>query len=135
VSSLIDIYNSLILTVLFLWSALSDEMTALSFLYMLLALASIVFLGSESFATIFYCLRSDISHFVASYDSQAGLGSFSYSPEANQTGNTVSQQNFHCCVESSWKHVYPNVLQRRLYMLRPVHDNPSGACVYVAGIT
>jgi hypothetical protein len=37
-------------------------------LYMLLALASAVFLWSE---TIFYCLRFDTSLFVASYDSHS----------------------------------------------------------------
>jgi hypothetical protein len=45
-------------------------------LYMLLALASAVFLGSESLVleTIFYCLRLETSHFVASYDSQGHGG-------------------------------------------------------------
>jgi hypothetical protein len=42
-----DIYYSLTLSVLFLWGALSDERTGL-FLYMLLALTSVVFVGSES---------------------------------------------------------------------------------------
>jgi hypothetical protein len=45
-------------------------------LYMLLALASVVFLGSESLGlvTIFYCLRFETSLFVASYDSQGHGG-------------------------------------------------------------
>jgi hypothetical protein len=46
-------------------------------LYMLLGLPNAVFLGSESLvlATIFYCLRFETSHFVASYDSQGHGGS------------------------------------------------------------
>jgi hypothetical protein len=65
-----DIYYCLTVTVLFLWGALPDNRTGLSF-YMLLALASAVFLGPESLglATIFYCLRFETSFFVASYDS------------------------------------------------------------------
>jgi hypothetical protein len=45
-------------------------------LYMLLALAGEVFLGSESpgLATIFYCLRFETSLIVASYDSQSHGG-------------------------------------------------------------
>jgi hypothetical protein len=41
-------------------------------LYMLLGIPNAVSLGSESLvlATIFYCLRFETSHFVASYDSQ-----------------------------------------------------------------
>jgi hypothetical protein len=57
-------------------------------LYMLLVLASAVFLGSESLGltTIFYCLRFETSLFVASYDSQGHCGDIrprlhtSYSP-------------------------------------------------------
>jgi hypothetical protein len=45
-----DIYNSLTVTVLFFWAALSNERTGL-YLYMLLVLASAVFLGSESLGT------------------------------------------------------------------------------------
>jgi hypothetical protein len=46
-------------------------------LYMLLALASVVFLGPSplGLVTIFYCLRFETSHFVASYDSQGHGGS------------------------------------------------------------
>jgi hypothetical protein len=45
-------------------------------LYMLLALASVAFLGSCSFwvVTIFYCLRFETSLFVASHDSQGHGG-------------------------------------------------------------
>jgi hypothetical protein len=59
----------LAVTVLFLWSALSDERIGL-FLYMLLVLASVVFLGPSpiGLVTIFYCLRFETSLFVASYD-------------------------------------------------------------------
>jgi hypothetical protein len=44
--------------------------------YMLLALPSVVFLGSESLSTvtIFYCLRFETSLFVASFDSQGHGG-------------------------------------------------------------
>jgi DNA polymerase III epsilon subunit-like protein len=66
-------HYSLTVTVLFLCDALSDERTCL-LLYMLLVLASVVFLGSESLATIFYCLRFETSIFVAFYDSQAHGG-------------------------------------------------------------
>jgi hypothetical protein len=43
---------------------------------MLLDLASVVFLGSESLGTvaIFYCVRFETSLFVASYDSQGHGG-------------------------------------------------------------
>jgi hypothetical protein len=43
---------------------------------MLLALAGVVFVGSESLGlvTIFYCLRFETSLFVASYDSQCHGG-------------------------------------------------------------
>jgi hypothetical protein len=45
-------------------------------LYMLLVLASAVFLGSDSLGphTIFYCLRFETSLFVSSYDSQGHGG-------------------------------------------------------------
>jgi hypothetical protein len=52
-----DIYYSLTVTVLFFWGALSDERTGLSF-YMLLALASVIFLGSESLSTRDHILLS-----------------------------------------------------------------------------
>jgi hypothetical protein len=71
-----DIYYSLTFTVLFLWGALSHERTGLSF-YMLLVLASVVFLGSESLSTRDHILLSQIWDFlfVASYDSQGhGVG-------------------------------------------------------------
>jgi hypothetical protein len=47
-----------------------------SLLYMLLALASAVFLGPSplGLATVFYCLRFETSLFVASYDSQGHGG-------------------------------------------------------------
>jgi hypothetical protein len=56
-----DIYYFLTVTALFL-----------CLLYMLLVLASAVFLGAEYLGTqtIFYCLRFETSLFVASYDSQ-----------------------------------------------------------------
>jgi hypothetical protein len=48
--------------VLFFWGALSDERTGLSF-FMLLALASVVFLGSESLSTRDHILLSQIRDF------------------------------------------------------------------------
>jgi hypothetical protein len=57
-----DIYCSLTVTVLLLWGALSDERTDLSF-YMLLALASVVFLGSESLGIRDHILLSRIWNF------------------------------------------------------------------------
>jgi hypothetical protein len=57
-----DIYYSLTVTVLFFWGDLSDERTGLSF-YMLLALASVVFLGSESCGTRDHILLSQIWDF------------------------------------------------------------------------
>jgi hypothetical protein len=50
-------------TDLFLWGALSDERTGLSFIYVLLALASAVFLGSESLGTWDHILLSQIWYF------------------------------------------------------------------------
>jgi hypothetical protein len=62
-------------TVLFLWGALSDKRSGLSF-YVPLALASAAFLGSSPLGleTIFYCFRFETSLFVASYDSQGHGG-------------------------------------------------------------
>jgi hypothetical protein len=45
-----DIYYSLTVTVLFLWGALSDERTGLSFVYAA-APRQVVFLGSDSLGT------------------------------------------------------------------------------------
>jgi hypothetical protein len=52
-----------------------DDSHYLVTLYMLLALASAVFLGSGCLATHdhIYCLRFQISLFVASYDSQGHI--------------------------------------------------------------
>jgi hypothetical protein len=58
-----DIYYCLTVTVLFFCGASSPMRKRVCLLYMLLALASAVFL-------IFYCLRFETSLFVASYDSQ-----------------------------------------------------------------
>jgi hypothetical protein len=44
----------------FLWGALSDERTGLSFVYRLLALTSAIFLGSESLETRDHILLSHI---------------------------------------------------------------------------
>jgi hypothetical protein len=55
-------YYSLAVTVLFLWGALSDERMGM-FLYMLLALVSVVFLGSESLRTPDHILLSQILDF------------------------------------------------------------------------
>jgi hypothetical protein len=52
-------YIHLTVTVLFLWGALSDERMGLSF-YMLLALASVIFLGSEFLRTRDHILLSQI---------------------------------------------------------------------------
>jgi hypothetical protein len=64
------------LTVLFLWGALSDERTGLSFIYAAgpcqrnLSLVP----SPMGLATIFYCLTFETSLFVASYDSQGHGG-------------------------------------------------------------
>jgi hypothetical protein len=70
-----DLYYCLTVAGLFIWGALSDDRTGLSFT-LLLALASAVIFGSESRRTgaIFYCLRFETSLFVASYDSQGHGG-------------------------------------------------------------
>jgi hypothetical protein len=71
-----DIYYTLTVMVLFLWDALSDERTGLSFVYAAdsrqRSLSRVrIPLG---LVTIFYCLRFETSHFVASYDSQGHGG-------------------------------------------------------------
>jgi hypothetical protein len=70
-----DIYYCLTVAVLFLLGAVSDERTGL-FLYMLLALARKVFLGSESLGTRDHTLLSQIWDFpfLASYNSQGHGG-------------------------------------------------------------
>jgi hypothetical protein len=57
-----DIYYSLTVTVLFLWGALSDERTGLSFVYAA-GPCHVVFLGSESLGTRDHILLSQIWHF------------------------------------------------------------------------
>jgi hypothetical protein len=61
--------------VLFLWGALSDERTGV-FCICCWPLPAQSFSGPNPMrlATIFYCLRFDPSHFVASYDSQGHGG-------------------------------------------------------------
>jgi hypothetical protein len=62
-SSWPDIYYCLTVTVLFLWGDLSDERKG-RLLYILLALASTVFLGSESLGTRDHILLSQIWDFL-----------------------------------------------------------------------
>jgi hypothetical protein len=101
-------------TVLFLWGALSDEMSGMC----CWPLPAQSFSGPSplGLATIFYCLTFETSLSVASYDSQghgggirprlhtgySGLGSSLYSLRADPTENTVSifiaQQYFDCCL-------------------------------------
>jgi hypothetical protein len=69
-------YYSLTVTVLFFWGALSDERTGLSF-YMLLALASVVFLESESLSTRDHILLSQIRDFPFRRDHNTGFSSTS----------------------------------------------------------
>jgi hypothetical protein len=57
-----DLYYFLTVTVLFLWGAFSDERISL-FLYMLLALASVMFLKLESLGTRDHLLLSQIREF------------------------------------------------------------------------
>jgi hypothetical protein len=68
-------------------------------LYMLLALASAVFLRSESFGTRDHILLFQIWDFPFRrlLFLWAGLGSSLYSPGADPTENTVSQQYLHTC--------------------------------------
>jgi hypothetical protein len=60
----------------FLWGALSDERTGLSFVYDGWPLTAQSFSGSSPLVltTIFSCLRFETSLFVASYDSQGHGG-------------------------------------------------------------
>jgi hypothetical protein len=60
----------LTVTVLFLWGALSDEKTGLSFIYSCWPFLAHCFSGPspKGLASIFYCLRFETSLFVASYD-------------------------------------------------------------------
>jgi hypothetical protein len=58
-------------TVLFLWGALSDERSGLSFVCAAQSFSRPSPLGLE---TIFYCLTFETSHFVASYDPQGHGG-------------------------------------------------------------
>jgi hypothetical protein len=115
-------------TVLFLWSALSDERTGLSFVFAA-GLASAVFLGSESLGT-----RDHI--FVASYDLQGHGGgvrpylhtgthihqtcvSLLYSPGTDDTGNISPL----LCVLSSLA---------MAVVLSPVYTAVTWQCVYVS---
>jgi hypothetical protein len=64
-----DIYYSLTVTVLFLWGALSDERTGLSFVY-----AAVPRQCNPSRVRVPNRLRFETSPFVASYDSQGHGG-------------------------------------------------------------
>jgi hypothetical protein len=63
-----DIYYCLTVTVLFLWSAVSDERTGLSFVN------TAGPCQAQPFSGPFYCLLFETSLFVASYDSQGDGG-------------------------------------------------------------
>jgi hypothetical protein len=73
-----DIYYTSTVTVLFLWGALSDERTGLSFVLVYAAgpRQRSLSLGPSpvGLVTIFYCLIFETSLFVASYDSQGHGG-------------------------------------------------------------
>jgi hypothetical protein len=53
-------YYFLTVTVLFIWGALSDERTGMSFVYAVGPHHSVVFLGSESLGTRYHILLSQI---------------------------------------------------------------------------
>jgi hypothetical protein len=111
-----DISYSLTVTVLFSWGALSDERTGL-FLYMLLDLASVVFLGSEFLGARDHILLSQIWDFPFRrllrlsgsrwrYSTPPPCGcirSSLYSlgggdPTENTVSIVITQQNLDCCL-------------------------------------
>jgi hypothetical protein len=95
-------------------------------LYMLLALASAVFVGSDSFGLdYFYCLRLETSLFVASYDSQGhGGGSRprlhtgmepSVTPNHTLTGYSLSTNSYKPSVGQRKTNIASLLRKRRVY--------------------